>query len=100
MVIDRAALPLLRRAEDLARAGYVTGASARNWAAYGAEVTLPEGCPDWSRALLTDPQTSGGLLVALAPEAAEAWVQRLRQAGYPLARVVGRVEEGQGIAVI
>ena len=100
VVIDRAALPLLTRAEELAQAGYITGASTRNWAAYGAEVTLPEGCPDWQRALLTDPQTSGGLLVAVAPEAAEAWVQRLHEAGYPLASVVGRVEEGRGIAVI
>ncbi|SDL81328.1 selenide, water dikinase SelD [Paracoccus chinensis] len=100
VVIDRAALPLLTRAEELAQAGYVTGASTRNWAAYGAEVTLPEGCPDWHRALLTDPQTSGGLLVAVAPEAAETWVQRLHEAGYPLASVVGRVEEGRGIAVI
>ena len=100
VVIDRAALPLLTRAEELAQAGYITGASTRNCAAYGAEVTLPEGCPDWQRALLTDPQTSGGLLVAVAPEAAEAWVQRLREAGYPLASVVGRVEEGRGIAVI
>lgn len=100
VVIDRAALPLLTRAEELAQAGYITGASTRNWAAYGTEVTLPEGCPDWQRALLTDPQTSGGLLVAVAPEAAEAWVQRLHEAGYPLASVVGRVEEGQGIAVI
>ena len=65
-----------------------------------AEVTLPEDCPDWQRALLTDPQTSGGLLVAVAPEAAEGWVRRLREAGYPLASVVGRVEEGEGVAVI
>lgn len=100
VVIDRAALPLLTRAEELAQAGFITGASTRNWAAYGAEVTLPQGCADWQRALLTDPQTSGGLLVAVAPEAAEAWVRRLREAGYPLASVVGRVEEGQGIAVI
>ena len=100
VVIDRAALPLLRRAEELAQAGHITGASTRNWAAYGADVTLPDGCPDWQRALLSDPQTSGGLLVAVAPEAADEWVMRLRDAGYPLAAIVGRVEEGQGIAVI
>jgi len=100
VVIDRTALPLLTRAEELAQTGFITGASTRNWAAYGAEVTLPEGCPDWQRALLTDPQTSGGLLVAVAPEAAETWTERLREAGYPLASVVGRVEEGRGIAVI
>ncbi|HMM10138.1 MAG TPA: selenide, water dikinase SelD [Paracoccus solventivorans] len=100
VVIERAALPLLARAEELAQAGHITGASTRNWAAYGAEVTLPEACPDWTRALLCDPQTSGGLLVAVAPEAAEGWLRRLHDAGYPLSAIVGRVEEGQGIAVI
>ena len=100
VVIERAALPLLARAEELAQAGHITGASTRNWAAYGADVTLPETCPDWQRALLCDPQTSGGLLVAVAPEAAEDWLRRLHDAGYPLSAIVGRVEEGQGIAVI
>ncbi|WP_415391938.1 selenide, water dikinase SelD [Paracoccus sp. SJTW-4] len=100
VVIERAALPLLARAEELAQAGHITGASTRNWAAYGAEVTLPETCPDWQRALLCDPQTSGGLLVAVAPEAAEGWLRRLHDAGYPLSAIVGRVEEGQGIAVV
>ena len=100
VVIDRAALPLLSRAEELAQAGFVTGASHRNWAAYGADVTLPEGFPDWARHLLTDPQTSGGLLVAVAPEAAEPTLARVRAAGYPLAAVVGRVEEGGGLTVV
>lgn len=100
VVIERAALPLLARAEELAQAGHITGASTRNWAAYGAEVTLPEACPDWARALLCDPQTSGGLLVAVAPEPAEGWLRRLHDAGYPLSAIVGRVEEGQGISVI
>ena len=66
--LSSGALPWLSRAQELAQAGYFTGASVRNWAAYGAEVTLPENCPDWQRALLTDPQTSGGLLVAVAPD--------------------------------
>ena len=48
----------------LAAQGFVTGASGRNWASYGAEVVLPPGFADADRALLTDPQTSGGLLVA------------------------------------
>ena len=67
LAIDDGAVPLLAQAEALARAGFVTGASGRNWASYGAEVALPAEMPDWRRQLLTDPQTSGGLLVACAP---------------------------------
>src|ERR1700761_2468078 len=56
-------IPLLREAENLARSGCITGASGRNWASYGDHVVLPDGLADWQRALLTDPQTSGGLLI-------------------------------------
>jgi len=98
--IDLASLPLLTRASELAQAGFFTGASTRNWAAYGSEVLLPEGLPDWQRALLTDPQTSGGLLVACAPEAAETILQMIRAAGFPLAAIIGHAEEGSaGITV-
>jgi selenide,water dikinase len=45
--------------------------------------------------LLTDPQTSGGLLVACAPERAEGICRGIVQAGYPLARIIGRVTEGE-----
>lgn len=93
-------LPLLSRAAELAEAGFATGASTRNWAAYGAEVALPVGLPDWRRALLTDPQTSGGLLVACAPEAAAEVLDLIRAAGFPLAAVIGRAEAGAaGISV-
>jgi selenide,water dikinase len=57
-------VPLLVQAESLARAGFVTGASHRNWASYAEAVSMPTGFEDWRRLLLTDPQTSGGLLVA------------------------------------
>lgn len=59
VAIDPGALPFLSQAEELARQGYVTGASHRNWTSYGADVALPDGLPDWKRHLLTDPQTSG-----------------------------------------
>ncbi|WP_375463396.1 selenide, water dikinase SelD [uncultured Methylobacterium sp.] len=94
LVIDWPAVPLLPSAEPLARDGFVTGASHRNWTAFGAEVVLREGFPDWSRHLLTDPQTSGGLLVACAAPRAEAIRDRIRAAGYPAAAIVGRVEAG------
>lgn len=94
------ALPWLSRAQELAQAGYFTGASVRNWAAYGAEVALPDGTPDWQRHLLTDPQTSGGLLVAVSPEAADAVLALIRYAGLPLAAIIGRAEEGPAGIVV
>src|SRR5262249_4625653 len=69
--IDAAAAPLLADVEALALAGVRTGASGRNWASYGESVRLPEGLPDWRRDLLTDPQTSGGLLIAAHPREAD-----------------------------
>ncbi len=89
-------VPLLAQAEKLAQEGHVTGASHRNWASYGESVVLPEGIPDWRRHLLTDPQTSGGLLVACAPGRAGDLVAKIKAAGYPLARVVGNAEAGEG----
>ena len=98
--LDADALPVLKEAEALAQQGFVTGASHRNWASYSEAVTLPDGFPDWRRHLLTDPQTSGGLLAAVAPEAAEALLAEIRAAGYPAAAVVGRLEAGApGIVV-
>ncbi|MDO5703839.1 MAG: selenide, water dikinase SelD [Paracoccus sp. (in: a-proteobacteria)] len=99
LALEYAALPLLTRADELAGQGFVTGASGRNWASYGAEVTLAPGLPDHAQALLTDPQTSGGLLIAVAPEAAGTTLARIRAAGYPLASIVGRATEGAGIRV-
>jgi len=100
LVIDAGAIPLLARAAELARRGFVTGASQRNWASYGAEVELPAGLDDWQRQLLTDPQTSGGLLVSVAPARADAVVNAIRTAGYPAAAVIGRVERGSpGITI-
>ena len=75
----------------LAAQGFVTGASGRNWAGYGADVQLPAGFADEDRALLTDPQTSGGLLVSCAPEALDAVLAVFRQHGFAQAAVVGRI---------
>ena len=94
-----AALPRLSRADDLAAQGFVTGASGRNWQSYGTEVALSSGLPGHAQALLTDPQTSGGLLVAVAPEAAGETLALIRAAGYPLAAIIGEAVEGSGIEV-
>jgi selenide,water dikinase len=86
--------PLLDGVEALARAGVRTGASTRNWASYGAEVRLSAGLADWKRDLLTDPQTSGGLLIAVAPEAADAVLALVRERGFSAAAIVGRMADG------
>ncbi len=86
--------PLLPGVEALAQAGVRTGASGRNWASYGASVRLPADLPDWRRDLLTDPQTSGGLLIAAAPDAADAVMSRVRAAGFGQAAVVGTLRSG------
>ena len=94
-------IPLLTEAASLSQQGFVTGASHRNWESYGAQVTLPAGLPDWQRHLLSDPQTSGGLLVAVAPEKANEIVETIRAAGYPAAQVIGHAEAGTpGIKIV
>ncbi len=92
--------PLLAQAEALVQAGYSTGASTRNWASYGEAVILPDGIEDWRRKLLTDPQTSGGLLVACDADAAPALCARIREGGDPHARIVGRVEAGAPVVAV
>jgi selenide,water dikinase len=87
-------LPFLPAAAALAKAGCVTGASHRNWASYEHEVTLPPGVQDWQRHLLTDPQTSGGLLVSVAPQAVQDVLRKIIAAGYQHARIVGEAEAG------
>ena len=89
--ITAGALPWLEGVAELAQAGRVTGASARNWASYGADVVLPEGAPDHLRALLTDPQTSGGLLIAVAEQDAQAVLAMAHEGGFGLAAEIGRV---------
>jgi len=86
--------PLLAGVEALARAGVRTGASTRNWASYGHDVRLLDDLPDWRRDLLTDPQTSGGLLIAVAAEAADDVLALVRERGFSAAAVVGRLEQG------
>ncbi|MET0408342.1 MAG: selenide, water dikinase SelD [Hyphomicrobium sp.] len=88
-------IPFLSRAASLAQAGFVTGASGRNWDSYGHDVVLPESFPQWQKSLLTDPQTSGGLLVACAADQAELIRSQIEKAGYPLARIIGTVGSGK-----
>ncbi|MBW7921157.1 MAG: selenide, water dikinase SelD [Rubellimicrobium sp.] len=97
-VLDWAAVPVMDGVRDLARAGCVTGASGRNWDSYGAEVALPEGFDPLERALLSDPQTSGGLLVACAADTVDAVLDIFRAQGFAEAAVVGRMADAQAPA--
>ena len=92
--IEFARVPLHPRVADLARQGFVTGASARNWAGCGDAVTLTRPDDPVERALLTDPQTSGGLLVACEAPAAEEVLRVFQAEGFADARVIGRIEAG------
>jgi selenide,water dikinase len=94
--VDMGAVPLLPGVLQLAHDGYFTGASGRNWDAYGKDVELDAGISDAQRALLTDPQTSGGLLVSCDPGSVDAVLDLFRREGFGEAAVIGRMEAGAG----
>ena len=87
-------VPTLSEALPLVQQGIVAGAIARNLASYGHELDFAPELADWQRQLLADPQTSGGLLAAVAPEAADEVLARFRDAGFAQAAVIGKVEQG------
>ncbi|HEY9380465.1 MAG TPA: selenide, water dikinase SelD [Burkholderiales bacterium] len=88
------ALPLLSEARAWAEQGVATGASARNWASYGAQIELSPQLAPWQQALATDPQTSGGLLVACAPDAVDDVMAEFRNGGFADARPIGKLVAG------
>lgn len=94
-------LPVLTAASHLAEQGFATGASDRNWESCAAEVTLPSSAPLWHRKLLTDPQTSGGLLVACTADSAQSVLEVFAREGFRHARVIGHLDAGApGITVV
>jgi len=92
--IDWSRVPLLPGVQALAAQGFITGASGRNWAGYGHEVQVDTRLNDADRALLTDPQTSGGLLVSCTPQALDAVLAVFREQGFGEAAVIGEVAAG------
>ena len=89
MQVNWVDVPFIAGVRKLAAAGMVTGASGRNWAGYGSEVDLPVGFSAPDQALLSDPQTSGGLLVSCAPEAVEAVLAVFARHGFGAAVDIG-----------
>ncbi|OZA29053.1 MAG: selenide, water dikinase SelD [Hydrogenophilales bacterium 17-61-9] len=98
--VNMGRLPLLPGVGALAQGGHITGASLRNWESYGAEVGLDDGIADWQRAVLTDPQTSGGLLVSCAPESRAAVLAIFSQHGFAAAAEIGQLHAGTQVSVV
>jgi len=87
-------LPLIAEAVDWAKQGVATGASDRNWKGYGEKVVLPGDFSVWQQKLLSDPQTSGGLLVACDPGAEKDVLKEFEKRGFGSARVIGSLSAG------
>ena len=94
--VDWKRVPRLANALELAQEGILTGASGRNWAGYGSRVKLPPQLGEAAKAVLTDPQTSGGLLVASSPETSAQVLEIFRSEGFDRAAVIGEVVAGDG----
>ena len=93
--LDFKSLPIMPNVLEMATQGLVTGASARNWDGYSNRITLGAGLGDAQRAVLTDPQTSGGLLVACAPHAVDAVTKIFLSEGFSAAKVIGEIVAGE-----
>lgn len=89
--IEWSRVPLLDGVLKLAAEGIVTGASGRNFASYGHDIALPADFAPAARALLTDPQTSGGLLVSCAENSVTVVLEIFRKHGFASATEIGKV---------
>jgi selenide, water dikinase len=98
--VSAASVPLLENVLALAEAGFVTGASDRNWASYGDHVRFTAELPKVMRQLLCDPQTSGGLLVSCAPDSVSAVLEVFKRYGCERAARIGTMAEGAAIVEI
>jgi selenide,water dikinase len=92
--LDMSAIPFLPQVRQLAEQGCVTGASGRNWQSYGHEVTLSSNIAPVQQALLTDPQTAGGLLISCTPDAVDQVLTIFREEGFADAAVIGEMKNG------
>jgi selenide, water dikinase len=97
--VQWADVPVMPEAVELVKSGISTGASGRNWTGYGKEVSLGKGIEEWQKLLLTDPQTSGGLLVSCSADAEAAVLAAFRHRGFADARRIGSFAAGAGLSV-
>ena len=99
IVLEAERVPALPGAIEFAAAGILTGGAARNRSGLAAHVEIDAAVSETTAHVLYDPQTSGGLLIALPQDAAETLVSRLHADGLPGA-IIGRAEEGTGVRVV
>ena len=92
--LDMSQIPLLPNVQELAESGCVTGASGRNWAGYGDDVELADAISPVQQMLLTDPQTSGGLLVSCDASAVDEVLALFQREGFAHAAVIGEMIAG------
>jgi selenide,water dikinase len=92
-------IPVITEAVRLVKEDIFTGASTRNWLGYGNEVNMASNLAQWQQHLLSDPQTSGGLLISCAPEITEQVLDILRADGFMQAEKIGYFVEGSGMSV-
>lgn len=93
-------VPILPAALPLAKLGYGPGAIKRNMESYGCDVHFADGMASWQQRLLADAQTSGGLLVSVAPEAVDEVLACFKQAGFEQAAVIGTMKAGAAGVVV
>jgi selenide, water dikinase len=96
IVLDAASLPTLPGALEVAQAGERTGGDIRNRDFAGAFVTVDPSVPEEVATLAWDPQTSGGLLIALPSDRGAVLEATFRSQDVFIARI-GSVEEGSGV---
>ncbi len=99
LALDWGRMPVIPGVRELLALGCVTGASGRNWASYGGEISTPPGFADADRDLLSDPQTSGGLLVSCSAETAGEVLAIFHAQGFADAAVIGKVSAGSGVSI-
>jgi selenide,water dikinase len=88
--VDSARVPLINGALELATAGMITGADKTNREYVGEDISLAAGLDPNLVKLFYDPQTAGGLLLAIPEDKATALLSELRRS-YPRAEIIGRV---------
>jgi selenide, water dikinase len=92
-VVDASEVPIWPGVDEAAKAGYVAGGAGKNRAHLKGRISFSREIDPIMQAILCDPQTSGGLIIAIAANKAEKLVDLLKEAKTPCAAVIGAIEE-------